>query len=417
MTATLPSKTGRDDQGARDAHWRSVVSAPQAANTDHERDETQPRFVGVGPIPPVDHVRDELHSPFVGGAPTPTTDYTRHDTQSGAASGGSQTPEQASPGPIPIRRASAQVQSPEPANATPTPKDQAPVRVQDSATDQRCLDTDRRAVGGAPNPVPALNDGLLDMAAAVVDDLEAVRISNENRLRQLTRNTEDKDGEERGFGLTLDHPDVARLAALVELLQDAEKKAENNLKYRMKKHPLGSWVKGAKGAGEKQVARLLASIGDPYWNDLHERPRLVSELWSYSGYGDSRRQVRKKGVKANWSGDAKKRAHLVAKKCMTQLQKPCYSVKGDDGLVSHTVHIEGECTCSRYRLLYDAQKSKYAGTVHPTECHGCTPKGKPPAEVGSPRKPAHVDAIAVRALAKEILRDMWHEARRLHEES
>ena len=43
-----------------------------------------------------------------------------------------------------------------------------------------------------------------------------MRISNENRLRQLT------DTTERGFGLTADHPDVARLAALVSKIGDED---------------------------------------------------------------------------------------------------------------------------------------------------------------------------------------------------
>ena len=54
-----------------------------------------------------------------------------------------------------------------------------------------------------------LADPSLMLAADVVDDLERVRIANENRLRQLTRAEVDSDGEERGFGLSADHPDVA----------------------------------------------------------------------------------------------------------------------------------------------------------------------------------------------------------------
>lgn len=235
---------------------------------------------------------------------------------------------------------------------------------------------------------PVLADPFLALAADVLDDLERVRIANENRLRQLTRSTEDKDGEERGFGLTLDHPDVARLAALVKALADAEHQAELNLKRQLRKHPLGPWVKQAHGVGEKQAARLLASISDPYWNDLHNRPRLVSELWSYCGYGDAVVQVRRRGEKSNWSTNAKMRAHLVA-----------VSIVKAGG---------------PYREVYDAGRVKYTDAVHVTECRRCGPSGKP-AQPGSPVSLGHQHARALRAVCKEVLRDLWREARRLHE--
>ena len=74
---------------------------------------------------------------------------------------------------------------------------------------------DTTPIGPAPRPVVTLFDPTLALAADVLDDLERVKVSNENRLRQLTRSTEDSDGELRGFGLDESHPDVARLASLV----------------------------------------------------------------------------------------------------------------------------------------------------------------------------------------------------------
>lgn len=270
-----------------------------------------------------------------------------------------------------------------------------------SVIDQSSVDTQTSTVGDAHCPpapassqptsignAPVLADPFLALAADVLDDLERVRIANENRLRQLTRSTEDKDGEERGFGLTLDHPDVARLAALVKALADAEHQAELNLKRQLRKHPLGPWVKQAHGVGEKQAARLLASISDPYWNDLHNRPRLVSELWSYCGYGDAVVQVRRRGEKSNWSTNAKMRAHLVA-----------VSIVKAGG---------------PYREVYDAGRVKYTDAVHVTECRRCGPSGKP-AQPGSPVSLGHQHARALRAVCKEVLRDLWREARRLHE--
>lgn len=266
------------------------------------------------------------------------------------------------------------------ANHAASPNGRTPTRENDPS--------EPASLGAIPkNGAPVLTDPLLALAADVLDDLESVRISNENRLRQLTRTEEDSDGEERGFGLTLDHPDVARLAALVNELKKAEHQAELNLGRHVRKHPLGPWVKQAHGVGEKQGARLLAAIGDPYWNDMHDRPRTVSELWSYCGFGDASRQVRRKGQKANWNDTAKKRAWLVA---------------------ASIVKAGGP-----YREVYDKTRAKYEYAVHMAPCVRCGPSGHP-AQPGSPVSAGHQHARALRAVAKEVLRDLWREAERLH---
>jgi hypothetical protein len=153
-------------------------------------------------------------------------------------------------------------------------------------------------------PYHSLLDPALSLAADILDDLERVRTANANRLGALTRDTPDKDGLIRGFGLPLDHPDVTRLQALVTTLKCArsspgpdgcclEHDAEKNLTRKLKAHPLGAWIKKTKGIGEKQGARLLAAIGDPYIRPellnedgtvrSPEGPRTVSALWAYCG--------------------------------------------------------------------------------------------------------------------------------------
>ena len=304
--------------------------------------------------------------------------------------------------------------------------------------------------------ITLLADPLLALAADVLDDLEKVRIANENRLRQLTRSAEDSDGETRGFGLDEAHPDVARLAALVGMLAEAEHKAELNLGRLMRKNPLGPWVTSTKGLGEKQMARLIASIGDPYIRPEitredgtvePSRPRLVSELWAYCGYHVIRTPVsshsvaetqapcatggsgfpadqtendsqvfivgggqagrpgqsagdnqgrnagvapkRARGQHANWSATAKMRAYLVAVSCM-------------------------KCLDSPYRKVYEDTREKYAEVLHQVPCVRCGPSGKP-APVGTALSDGHKHARALRAVAKAVLKDLWREARRLHE--
>lgn len=287
-----------------------------------------------------------------------------------------------------------------------------------------------RAMGMSPPAVlgtPVLADPTLALLAEILDDLERTRIANENRLRQLTRTADDSDGEQRGFGLTEDHPDVARLAGIVAGLAKLEHDSTLNLQRAMRGHALGPWVKAQVGIGDKQAARLLAAIGDPYFNTLHGRPRTVSELWAYSGLhvvpggrsstanqvtpaaGDSDLLTgqlahgaladpagedqacdpgrdasdaqsirvgvaakRRKGQKSNWSNAAKMRAHLIAQSCIKQARSP-------------------------YRATYDARRTHTAVT-HPDWTAG------------------HSHNDALRITAKAVLRDLWRESRRLHDE-
>lgn len=242
---------------------------------------------------------------------------------------------------------------------------------------------------------PILADPVLGLMADAVSDLEMVRVANENRLRTLTAD------DEFGHGLSLENKQVAKLAAIVEALQNAEHQAILGLQRSMREHPLGPFVKSQAGVGEKQAARLLAVIRDPYWNDLHDRPRTVSELQSYCGLGDAKQQIRRRGQKSNWSDDARKRVWLISAQCIKE---------------PGTSWPDGPAPTWPYRILYEAARDKYADSVHPAECVRCGPKGKP-AQAGSPLSLGHQKARAMRLMSKAILKDLWLEAKRLHEES
>lgn len=285
--------------------------------------------------------------------------------------------------------------------------------------------TDRTATFTSESSKRTLFDPFLALAAEVLDDSERNWIANANRLRQLTRTEADSDGEERGFGLDESHPDVARLAAMVDTLEKLTKDATKNLEKVVRRHPLHPWIKAQKGLGDKQVARLLAVIGDPYWNTLHNRPRTVSELWAYCGLhvlpagqtgneshgapasgasssgGDTGQTLtghqgatagvaprRQRGRKSNWSEDARKRAWLISQ-----------SVVKSGG---------------PYREIYDTTKEKYADAVHTSPCVRCGPAGKP-AQPGSPLSKAHIHARGLRAISKAVLKNLWIESKRLHE--
>lgn len=259
-----------------------------------------------------------------------------------------------------------------------------------------------------------------DLAAAAdtLDDIERLRMASENRLRQFTRGADelDADGGQRGFGWDLRSPAVASLAALVagmkcdsEVVRQAlgddkppkrkgcclEHDAERNLTRALRAHPLSPWVKAQKGIGEKQGGRLIAAIGDPYvrpallledstWEPA--RARTVSELWAYCGLKPG--QKRKRGERANWSAAAKMRAWNIA----------------------------GSMLKAGNRDAYDKRKAHTEGLAHAGECVRCGPSGKP-ALPGTPWSDGHRHADALRIVSKEILKDLWREARRIHLET
>lgn len=145
-----------------------------------------------------------------------------------------------------------------------------------------------------------LQDALLGLAAETLSDIERIRIATENRLRAMR---DDHD--------VADTPEYQRAEAILEALAAAEHQAALDLGRQLRQHPLGPWVKRTVGIGEKQGARLIAAIGDPYWNTLEDRPRRgPAELWAFCGYKPG--QKRQKGVRSNWNPEAKMRAHLCA---------------------------------------------------------------------------------------------------------
>lgn len=220
-----------------------------------------------------------------------------------------------------------------------------------------------------------ITDYTLALSADTLDDIEKTRISMQNRYRQMVRTETDADGENRGFGLPEDSYAVMSVKNLVDALQAQEKEATKILEKMMKSHPLGAWVKKQKGVGLKQGARLIAAIGDPYWNSLHGRPRSVTELWSYAGFGindEGTAVKRKKGVKSNWNSKAKMRAFLIAESCLKQKGSP-------------------------YEIVYRNRRT-HTDQTHPEWTAGRS----------------HNDAL--RMASKEILKDMWIATKEIYEQ-
>lgn len=425
MTTLEHPQTVPADQNTTDTHVRVVGgNTTPTASQQTSDDQRWPPGSGTSNLLG-DHPSSDAHHARVAEDLKPRNGHSGIDVHRARAVAAT-APEPTSETPQPNYAASVRASTSPTATVQPAPGSHPPSGTRDSATDQMLNGDQPSVVGGAPSsPAPATNlaapNGsppvLVDFELAVlaerVNDLEEFRKASSNQLSALTRGyTPDKDGKTRGYGLRKNHPAVLQSASIVYQIKAIEDDAVKRLQKKLKASPLGPWVLSQKGIGAKTIARLLAATGDPYWNDLHGRPRTVSELWAYCGYRPGLRK--QKGVKANWSAPAKMRAFNCIEPVKQQLRKPCVSLKDDDGNHIGAVHV-ADCRCSPWRVIYDEAKAKYVGSVHSEECHRCTGKGQPPAEVGSPRKPAHIDQMAIRVATKALLKELWREAKRLHE--
>lgn len=281
----------------------------------------------------------------------------------------------------------------------------------------------------------------------IFDDMEHVVIANANRVRSLTQG---------GLGET---SETRLLRDTVDVLRRQQDVVELELKRALRKHPLAPWLKSITGVGEKQGARLLGALGDPYWNsyshksdckcgncpDPAGRPRRgPAELWAYCGLhtlpidqpaadvlthrvdgnttgshvdhashdaqavGINVAARKQRGQRANWNATAKMRVYLIAEKCVMNTGEPYVITKGKRA--GQTV----QCARSQYRDIYDKRKENTIGRVHAALCYRCGPKDHP-AKPGTPWSDAHRHADALRIVSKRILRDMWRESKRLHE--
>lgn len=222
----------------------------------------------------------------------------------------------------------------------------------------------------------------LRAASDTLSDIEALRTATENRHRMLTRSTEDKDGHIRGYGLDERDPIVALTAATLDALKEQEHLLTLQIQREVRKTPFRTWIKESKGVGEKQAARLLAALGDPYINESTGEVRTISQLWAYAGYAvdnGTARRPRKGMSQADLfkmgNPKVKMRSYLISVSCM----------KSPGG---------------RYRGVYEMERAYQENAV--------TPDGKP-------LTAGHQHNRALRKVSKEILRDLWIASKEYHE--
>jgi hypothetical protein len=236
--------------------------------------------------------------------------------------------------------------------------------------------------------------------ADVLDDLERVRIANENRLRTLTRTDE--------WGKAAPAHMVKGMEWQIQQFRQAEAAAELALKREVRMSPLAVYVQdeASKGVGEKGLGRLVKETGNPTWNYKHDRPRQLRELYAYCGLhvvaGEAPRL--RKGQKPNWSTEARKRLYVIADSVVKAGVRKLEGVDDSEGY-----DLEHREPVSRLGGIYLDARRRYADSTHQVECIRCGPSGTP-AQVGTPLNPGHQHARGLRIVMKTVLRDIFEAA-------
>lgn len=172
---------------------------------------------------------------------------------------------------------------------------------------------------------------------------------------------------------------AVRLGEVVDGLAAIEATIIRDLERAMKSHPLGPWVKNQKGLGLKQVARLLAAIGDPCWNAAEDRPRRgPPELWAYGGY-----HVVPAGGHSRSGAHGRIARGRAREGCQVELER-----RRQDESVLCAESCVKQPKGSRYRDVYDQGRGEYREAVHDRPCPRCGPAGHPALQ-GSPLSLGH----------------------------
>lgn len=322
----------------------------------------------------------------------------------------------------------------------------------------------------ASNPAALLADKHLDRNAAIVEDLEKVRIANENRLRLLVTPVDqaDDDGVCRGMGWLPPgitpgkrivskvlqaaekhlrearrggrrisvplgwHEPAWSLCTILLQLQAIEDAAVTALEKAMRAHPLGAFTESVTGLGSKQFGRLLGIIGDPYIRDLRvgpdgeelpPAPRTEAQLRALCGHGDPKRKpfkgMTQDEAKALGNPVAKMRVHLIAESVVKAGVRKLPDFNDANGYdLAHRKAI------TPLGQVYLDARTTYAGRVHEDECmnrrrispNGCGTREHPEwGAPGSPWRDGHQHAAALRLVGERFLDDLYGEAKRLHE--
>lgn len=224
--------------------------------------------------------------------------------------------------------------------------------------------------------------------------------------------------KEWGWKLSEDHDLVVTTEIHIANLKDLEKEYTKEFKKVVEQHPLYPWIEATPAVGPLGVGRLLSSIGNPAWHPLEDRPRRLGELNRFCGMDvvNGKAPERVRGQRLHKSPLACTKLWVIAERagknrCETCKTSPA-EIDPDLGNGTWTPPPAG-CTCADdfpYRAVHDEERDRQTHAVH---IHGCRGWHKCQRDAGDPLRPGHKRARAVRITAKQILKDLWLEARRI----
>lgn len=282
----------------------------------------------------------------------------------------------------------------------------------------------------------------LRTTAEMLEDAQKSRISNENRVRSAT-------------------VVVMQYEPVLRRMRDIEKELSDLLVVMYREVVPASvvaWQEATPGVGAHLLARLLGHLGDPrraapkFWaespdgehgdeanpkralQDGDPFDRTVGQLWQYCGHGRAARRAKgmsQQDALALGNPRCKMLVHLICDgvvkrgvrgRCLTG--KSTFEPKQAKSKVClHCGAVRSEhdsVGVTEGGVFFLAEKAKYASRVHTAPCSGGYVSAGPGkvvfakckhdghyAEAGDPYQPGHINAIAMRHLGKELLKQLW----------
>lgn len=147
-------------------------------------------------------------------------------------------------------------------------------------------------------------DALFRTVYRLIEDIQRVRLSHGNRIRQVLPLIPDHINPPRG---TPSWESFFKVSA--DILEGEEKRVLNLAKKLLENDPIGAWALAQKGVGPSLAVSILGEC----WP--LDRFANVQKLWAFAGLHvdkEGKAVRRKKGVKSNWNSRLKTRMWLFS---------------------------------------------------------------------------------------------------------
>jgi len=253
---------------------------------------------------------------------------------------------------------------------------------------------------------PDLRLALIGEAAKNVELWEHNKLVVQNRLRALNARFD-------GNPLMQLSAVYSKLEADLTSIESSEHDAIKFLEESVKQHSgLAEWIDNPQsmGVGYKSIGRVLGLLGDP---------RVKPAIFDKDGTLLSEPRPRRMSDCVAYAGLAPRKGTAFKRKDMTQEESFKPNLRTKLWVVSKSVEKQSS---GAYRMEYDQTKFYYQDAVHEHVCrnhivpsltgpkgsNGCGTQAHPEwGAVGSPLRPGHIRARALRAVMIAVLKDLY----------